>query len=226
MAPKKTAPKSKAKPLPLPPMGEKKGTCGVDGYCCQGKSPEDCCGGQCGGSCGGNSKASIFDCHILALMKKRAFWLGSIMAFFSIALFQYAWHDIVMMPRYVETASLWRPMAEIAANSHLFLIHHALMAVVFTIIFLLMGGYGLLKGTKNGVLIASPLAICCIGAYASQPIPADVVQMWALGYLLQGAILGVVLSIITSCGWCSNTSQGCCGGQGGGSCSTDGKGCC
>jgi len=233
MAPKKPVKKpapqfSKAlaaKPLPLPPMpGQaKQGVCGVDGYCCQGKSPEDCCGGNCGGSCGcGGSKASIWDCHILAMLKKRAFWLGSLLSFFTIALFQYAWHDIVMMQRYVETAHLWRPMTDIAANANLFLTSHALVAVVFTLIFLLMGGYSLLKGIKNGILIMAPMAICSIGAYASQPIPADIVQLWAVGYLLQGAILGVVLSVVTSCSWCNGSASGCCGG----SCSTDGKGCC
>lgn len=225
MAPKKPAPKAKAKPAPLPPMpakmGKKEGICGVDGYCCQGKSPEDCCGGSCGGNCGCGSKSSIWDCHILAMLKKRAFWLGSILSFVTIALFQYVWHDIVMMQRYVETANLWRPMADIAANSNLFLTAHALLAVVFTLVFLLMGGYSLLKGIKNGILIAAPMAICSIGAYASQPIPADIAQLWAVSYLLQGAILGFVLAVVSSCGWC-NGGSGCCGG----SCSTGGKGCC
>lgn len=226
MAPKKPAPKTKATPAPLPPMptaGKKKeGVCGVDGYCCQGKSPEECCGGSCGGNCGcGGSKPSVWDCHILAMLKKRAFWLGTFVSAVVISLFQWVWHGPVMMHHYAQSAHLWRPMADIAANGPLFIAHHLLLAVVFTLLFLLMGGYSLCKGIKNGVLIASPLALGALVLYAVQPFPAIIPQLWAVGHLLQGAILGFALAAVASCNWCSGGS-GCCGG----SCGTNGKGCC
>lgn len=216
MAPKKPARKpvkasaAKAKPAPLPPMpATGKGQCGVDGYCCQGKSPEDCCGGNCGGNCG--CKESIWSCHILAMMKKRAFWLGSIVSIVTIGLFQWLWHGPVMMDRYIQTAYLWRPMEEIAANGHLFIMHHVLYGVVFTLLFLMMGGYSWLKGIKNGILIASPLAICMLVVQATQPIPMDILRLWAAGDLLQGAILGLVLACVTNSRLCSTAG---CGGKG------------
>ena len=195
---------------PLPPMPGKKGECGVDGYCCQGKSEEDCCGGSCGGSC------KSCGCHLVDLLLVPATWGRALFAAAVFLGFDFFWHGHLLMPRYAETAGLWRPMADMQALWPWCVGYHALLGVIFAVAFSLMGATTWLKGLKNGLLILSPIAANTIMAWVSQPLPSDITQMWALGVLAQGALAGAVL------GFCAGRRhrQGdeCCGGSGGGCC--------
>lgn len=215
MAPKKPLKKT-SKPIPmktikpLPPMPAMKGKskeqqCGVDGYCCQGKSGDDCCGGSCGGSC------KTCGCHVMDVLLKPATWLGIAIAAVIFFAFDFGWHGNLMMPRYLETANLWRPMAEMQTLWPWCVGYHILLAAVFAVGFALMGCGGCLKGAKNGVLLMAPLAVGTMMAYITQPIPSDILQMWALGYLLEGAIAGAILGLVASrCRGSGCGSGGCC----------------
>jgi hypothetical protein len=49
--------------------------------------------------------------------------------------------------------------------------------------------------------MAAPLAVCSsMITYATQPLPAHLSQLWAAGHLLQGALVGLVLSLVACCG--------------------------
>lgn len=209
-AKKKPAPK-KITPPPLPETAPKKaGVCGVDGYCCQGKSPEDCCGGTCGGNCGCGS-GSLLGCHILPLLLTKRLWVATLLVAAMFAGFDMLWHGTLLMDRYLDTSYLWRTEAEMQGLTHLFTLAHALTGFVFAVLLTLLGG-GLVKQIKHGILIAAPLAINNLVVYAVQPIPQDIVKMWAVGSLLQGALAGVVVWLVLHFSERYRAGSGCCGG--------------
>lgn len=173
---------------------------------------DSCCSTD--GGCCGSSKSF---CHILALYTKSNTWFMAFAAAFTLWAMDFLWHGMLLMPRYLETALLWRPEAQIAELWPYCLAYHGIYGFVFTSTFLLMGGNTLLKGFKNGILIAAPLATSTLMVYVTNAaIPVDLLQMWAAGYLLQGAVTGIVLTTVAH--WaCKN--EGCCGGGcNGGSC--------
>lgn len=208
-AKKKPAPK-KVTPKPLPPMAAKQGECGVDGYCCQGKSPEDCCGGSCGGNCGCKT---FMGCHIAGLFTDCKAWTMLVVAIAVMFVFDMLWHGHLMMPRYEETSYLWRPIAEMETLWGWCVAYHVILAFVFTAILLLTQPKTYMQGFKNGALIMAPLALAALSAWMHQNIPADITQMWAIGSLLQGAIAGLALTAVGH--WFCLRKGGCCGGEGG-----------
>jgi hypothetical protein len=127
-------------------------------------------------------------------------WLMAIAAIVVVNLFQVLWNSQVMMADYVATANLWRPFDQMDFN----LIYGAntLVGFFYAIIFRLMyRGGGVFEGIKNGVVMAAPLAVCSsMITYATQPLPAHLSQLWAAGHLLQGALVGLVLSLVACCG--------------------------
>jgi hypothetical protein len=90
-------------------------------------------------------------------------------------------------------------MADMQALSPYMAGYHLLLGLIFSVSFALMGAKGWLSGLKNGILILSPLAAATLIVFATQPIPADILQMWALGDLLQGAIAGAALGLAKRC---------------------------
>ncbi|MCP5405497.1 MAG: hypothetical protein H6922_04675 [Pseudomonadaceae bacterium] len=200
-AKKKPAPK-KITPKPLPAM--EKGVCGVDGYCCQGKAPEDCCGGSCGSAC------TVCGCHILPLFFKKRFWVGLILAIGAVMGFDWLWHGRLLMDRYLETSYLWRGEAEMRGLTYYFTLTQVVVAFAYTTLLMLLPS-GIVKGIKHGVLLALPLAAATMTTYAVQPIPADILQMWALGYVLQGALVGLIVAVTLH--YAEAYKGGCCGGS-------------
>ncbi|MFZ2619596.1 MAG: hypothetical protein WAX89_01865 [Alphaproteobacteria bacterium] len=193
--PLKPAPK-KITPPALPAMAAmaKKGECGVDGYCCQGKSAADCCGGTCGGSCG--CKGTLFGCHLADLFTNVKAWVSLVVAFLAVWLFDIMWHGHMLMDRYTETAYLWRPEAEMHTLWPWCFVYHGLLALAFTASYLLMNAKTYVQGAKNGALIMAPLAISTIMVFMTQTIPTDILHMWAAGHLLQGVVAGLALTAV------------------------------
>ena len=158
----------------------------MDGTCCGTTS---CCG-----------------CPVLGAMCQRSTLLLWLMSFAIISAFAMVWHGQLLMPRYLETASLWLP--ESAMRPELLVAAHAGIALVFAILFRMASccASGLVNGMKVGILITAPVAIASVGyTLASQPVPADIVYLWGAGWVLQGAILGLMG------GWLLQ-GKGCCQG--------------
>jgi hypothetical protein len=142
---------------------------------------------------------TLCGCHIAGLFRGKKMWLMAIAAIVVVNVFQALWNSQVMMGDYVATANLWRPFDQMDFN----LIYGAntLVGLFYAIIFRLMyRGSGVFEGIKNGILMAAPLAVCSgMITYATQPLPAHISQMWAAGHLLQGALVGLVLSFVGCC---------------------------
>jgi hypothetical protein len=143
---------------------------------------------------------TLYGCHIAGLFRDKKMWLMVIAAIVVVNVFQVLWNSQVMMADYVATANLWRPFDQMDFN----LIYGAntLVGFFYAILFKLMyRGSGVVEGLKDGMVMAAPLAVYSgMITHATQPLPAHLSQMWAAGHLLQGALVGLVLSFVARCG--------------------------
>jgi hypothetical protein len=115
------------------------------------------------------------------------------------------WHGVLLNARYMETAALWLP--ESAMRADLMIGAHAAIALVFAVLFqmAMCCGKGIATGAKVGVLITAPVAIAStFYPMATQAIPADILYMWGLEWVVLGVLLG------TLGGWMLKGSS-CCG---------------
>ncbi|MCA3243746.1 MAG: hypothetical protein INF43_00370 [Alphaproteobacteria bacterium] len=177
----KIAPKAAAKPAakasaktPLPPMLE-------TGAACPCHSPIDA-----------KKYGCWCNCHVMALLLQKGtllLWLQTAALFVA---FNMAWHGLVMAQAYAATAALW--LAPEAMQPHYFLLADVSMALVFALLFRLAytGCGGLVEGTKLGALILLPVALSLLNVLGSQPIPVNVVGLWAAGTVLLGALAGLL----------------------------------
>jgi hypothetical protein len=111
-------------------------------------------------------------------------------------LFSWFWHGNVMKARYIETALLWRPEAEMKAWA--ITLGISLSAFIATYVFAKgFEGKGIKEGLRFGILITLLFSSGYLIAHATQPIPEDIIGMWIigdfLGYSLGSILLGYVL---------------------------------
>lgn len=140
---------------------------------------------------------SGFSCPITGFnfFWNKLFVMGSVAMIVWTNLFSWFWHGNIMAASYQSTATLWRGPQEMvipALNGGI-----SLMAVIATYIF--MKGYeatGWKEGLRFGILITALLLGLGLVTYATQPIPREIIQMWALGDLIQYSVGGILLSFI------------------------------
>ncbi|MBI3413932.1 MAG: hypothetical protein HY043_01220 [Verrucomicrobia bacterium] len=103
-------------------------------------------------------------------------------------------HAVWLDARYKETASLWRPEAEMQAHMGWLMLGQFLFAATFTILW--AKGFaatacircGCVFGACVGVLVQTTTLI----TYAVQPFPADIAVKWFVAGVVQGVLLGLV----------------------------------
>jgi hypothetical protein len=185
VAAQKPAPKVTAKPVaaaqipakkavqhPIPVQAPEKDTCCNTGVCC--------------------SMASF--CPIFQTVSTLQFWVGGLLAFATIFVFDLFWHSN-LMEAYRATAPMWKPEPEM--NLNLIYLTEALTALVLTAIVQLIGRKDWWGGAVSGALAASPLAISALLAYATMPFPNGFIPtQWAIGYIVEGALVGLVLTVV------------------------------
>jgi hypothetical protein len=129
-------------------------------------------------------------CHVLGLFASRVTWASWLLSVIIIVGAQMLLHSQILMQRYIETAGLWLPQSEM--NYPYIMIGHVAIATIFTILFrLAYRGWGAVEGLKLGILISSPLAVSMLYVAGTQPIPMDIIQAWAIGYVAMGAVWGL-----------------------------------
>lgn len=137
---------------------------------------------------------TLCGCHIGGLFLNSQTWVSIIVAAIVFWVFDMIWHGHLLMPRYLETAQMWRPEAEMQGMMHWCFIYHGLLALVFTVVWTLTNPKNYIEGVKNGIFVMAPLALGAIGAHLWQMVPVDIAQMWALGHVLSGALAGAALT--------------------------------
>ncbi len=130
-------------------------------------------------------------------MNKKRFILSCLAVFVFVFLFDWIFHQKIMMQSYIATASLWRPQAEMGQHCWWILMAQILGSVIFCYIFL--KGYenkGIGEGLRYGLLIAILFVPHHLIMYAVQPFPGDLILKWIAGDFVEGALAGMILAAV------------------------------
>lgn len=115
-------------------------------------------------------------------------------------LLEFVVHGYMLKDMYMQTASIWRPEADMQSLVHLMLIGEVIFTSFFTIIFAL--GYdarkqGLAQGVRFGLLMACLIApFSALSWYVILPIPATLAQYWFLADFSIMTLLGTAAGLI------------------------------
>ena len=123
--------------------------------------------------------------------------LGTLAAF--VAMFATDWllHGYFMMDAYTATASLWRTPAAMEQLRMYGMLGTLVFASAFACVFSSMyKGSGWMEGIKRGLGLGLVVAAKQWGMHIYMPIPANIAWGWAAIALVQGAVLGFVLSLV------------------------------
>src|SRR3970282_2701527 len=128
-------------------------------------------------------------------------WLyASAAAFVVLAVLEFAVNAVLLAVIYMQTASVWRPEAEMVSLSWLFWLAYLVFAPVFTLIYS-QGfesnkqgiGQGLRFGIYVGLLTAIPLNLIW---YVVLPIPASLAVYWAIAGMGEMIAMGITVGLI------------------------------
>lgn len=125
-------------------------------------------------------------------------WLFAfIAAFIFMFLFEFLWHGTLMKGSYMEVPGLWRDDAGLQARFPFLFFGQIVIAFSFVAIYS-RGFAG--SGVAGGVLLGILLALMHIGAtliqFAVQPLTTKIIGLWAVGGLIEFAILGAIVGAI------------------------------
>lgn len=128
-------------------------------------------------------------------------WLyASAAAFVVLTVLEFVINGVLLVGIYRQTASIWRPEADMVALSWLFWLAYLVMAPVFTLIY--SQGYeshkegmgqGLRFGFYVGLLIAIPMSLIW---YAVLPIPSSLAVYWAIAGMVEMIAMGITVGLI------------------------------
>ncbi len=111
--------------------------------------------------------------------------------------YSFVWHVILMQGLYKQTATVWRPEAEMNQFFHWVIITQLAFAFVFAFIFTRnYEGKGVGEGLRFGAFMGVFMGVMDIGLYPYLPIPFIIAALWFVGGFLTGTIGGVVVSLI------------------------------
>jgi hypothetical protein len=128
-------------------------------------------------------------------------WLyASAAAFVVLAVLEFVVNGVLLAGIYMQTASVWRPEAEMVSLSWLFWLAYLVFAPVFTLIYS-QGfesnkqgiGQGLRFGIYVGLLTAIPMNLIW---YVVLPIPASLAVYWAIAGMVEMLAMGITVGLI------------------------------
>jgi len=128
-------------------------------------------------------------------------WLyASAAAFVVLAVLEFVVNGVLLAGIYQQTASVWRPEAEMVSLSWLFWLAYLVFAPVFTLIYS-QGfesnkegiGQGLRFGIYVGLLTAIPMNLIW---YVVLPIPASLAVYWAIAGMVEMIAMGIAVGLI------------------------------
>lgn len=133
-------------------------------------------------------------------MNMKRIGYASIAVFVVIFVIEFIVNGILLDDIYKQTASVWRPEADIEKMMWLFWVGYAIFAPVFVTIY--AKGYeagksnlgqGLRYGIYMGLLVAVSMSL---GWYAVLPIPAALSVYWAIAGMVEMIAAGITVSLI------------------------------
>ena len=122
---------------------------------------------------------------------------GWIAVFIFIFVFEWIFHGMIMKAMYQQTASLWRPEAEMKRLFHWLVIGQLFVAFAFSYIF--TKGYenkGIVEGIRYGILIGLLFSGPNLIMYAVAPYPSMMIVRWIAGGIFEFAVAGAVIAAV------------------------------
>jgi hypothetical protein len=123
---------------------------------------------------------------------KRCF-LAFVAAFIFMFVFEFVWHGLLMKSSYMELPALWR-------NEPIFpllILGQLIIAFFFVAIYCRgFAGSGVAGGVRLGILLAFMHIGASLIQIAVQPLTTKIVTMWAIGGLLEFAIMGAIVGAV------------------------------
>lgn len=133
-------------------------------------------------------------------MNNKRCLLASLAVFVVIGVLEMVIHGKLLAGIYHQTASVWRPEAEMMKMMWIMWLGYLIMAPLFTYIFSKgveegkgMVGQGLRFGLAVGIFIGAPMSL---GWYVVLPIPAILAFYWFLAALVESLAAGLTVGLI------------------------------
>ena len=124
--------------------------------------------------------------------------IGTIVVFIAWMGLDFLFHGNLLSGLYKETASLWRPQAEIKMGVNMLVVFIA--ATMFTSIYvLLVANKGLLTGLLYGLLYGIAVGVGMgFGTYSFMPLPYDLALSWFGIMIVEATVAGGLLGLFAS----------------------------
>jgi hypothetical protein len=126
----------------------------------------------------------------------KSFWIGFVVVFVVLGILDTLTNTVLLSGVYDETASLWRPEAQIKIG--VIVLSWAFIAFFFTLIF--SKGYqgkGMWEGVRYGLYVTGMVSIpMAYMTYATMPVPYALTFQWWVYSGITFVIMGVLLALI------------------------------
>src|SRR2546425_10045266 len=132
-------------------------------------------------------------------MNTKRWLLASVAVFVAIGVLEFLIHGVLLSDLYRQTASVWRPEAEMRQMMWIFWGGDLVFAPFFALIY--VKGYekgkpGLGQGVRYGLYVGAMLSVMTGFAwYVILPIPPGLAVYWFLASLVEFTVLGVVAGL-------------------------------
>ncbi|MCK4547173.1 MAG: hypothetical protein KAW17_07000 [Candidatus Eisenbacteria sp.] len=131
-------------------------------------------------------------------MNPKRFWLAAVVIFVAFMVMDMIVHGVLLSGLYEETASAWRPEAEMQRLMPIMWVTTLVLAIMFVVIFL--KGYenkgiaeGIRYGTYIGLLLSIPMSF---GIYAICPILFRLALYWFIASMVEMIIAGTLAAVL------------------------------
>ena len=133
-------------------------------------------------------------------MNTKRWLLASVVVFVVVAVLEFLIHGVLLSDVYRQTASVWRPEAEMQKMMWIFWVGMLVFAPFFALIY--VKGYekgkpALGQGFRYGLYVGVMLSVMhSFGWYVILPIPLALAFYWLLGILVEFIAAGVAAGLV------------------------------
>lgn len=130
-------------------------------------------------------------------MNTKKFIIACIAVIIFIMAFDYIFHGMLMADTYKNTASLWRPEADMQNHGIWIMIGQIIISIGFVALFTkAFKRGGIIEGAVYGLLLAIIFAGHNLIGYAVAPYPLSMVINWIVAITIQLVLAGVIVALI------------------------------
>jgi hypothetical protein len=133
-------------------------------------------------------------------MNTKRWLLASVAVFVVMFVVEFIIHGVLLQGLYQQTASLWRPMADMQRLMWIMWVGYLVFALFFTFIY--TKGYekgkpGLGQGFRFGLYVGAMLSVLHgFGWYAILPIPLALSFYWFVAVLVESIAMGIAAGLV------------------------------